>query len=67
MFRVMICGLEDDVKFTAFFSRKELDAEIEFNKACHLAQRDAYRNGKVDVRVELMFEVSVIKSFTPEI
>lgn len=67
MFRVMICGLDDNVKFTSFFSRKELDAEIEFTKACHLAQRDAYRNNKVDVRIELMFDVNVIKSFTPEI
>ncbi len=63
----MICGLDDNVKFKAFFSRKELDAEIEFNKACHMAQRNAYLNNKVDVRVDLMFDINVIKSFTPEI
>lgn len=65
MYKIMICGLYDNVKYMSFFSRKEQDANLEFTKACHIAERNANMNNKVDTRIDLVIGPVILKSFTP--
>lgn len=67
MYRVIISSLDNKTKYTAFHSHSEVETNQVYNQCCNLMERNANRNNVIDQKVLLMFEVSTLKSFVPQL